>query len=61
MLKIGGLTPMTTIDYPGCLSAVVYCQGCPLDCAYCHNPTLRLARGDNAYEWSFIESFLKKR
>ena len=29
MINIGGLTRCTGIDYPGDLSAVVFCQGCP--------------------------------
>lgn len=40
-LRISDLTPFTTLDFPGCLAAVVWCRGCPLDCAYCHNPDLR--------------------
>ena len=36
-LRIGGLTPLTSVDYPGELAAVVYCQGCPWRCPYCHN------------------------
>ena len=28
-MRIGGITPLTTIDFPGRLAAVVYCQGCP--------------------------------
>jgi pyruvate formate lyase activating enzyme len=40
-LPIGGWTPFTTIDYPGHLAAVIYCQGCPWRCSYCHNGKLR--------------------
>ncbi|OAD20855.1 hypothetical protein THIOM_003416, partial [Candidatus Thiomargarita nelsonii] len=25
---IGGLTPFTTLDFPGQLAAVIFCQGC---------------------------------
>ena len=39
-LKVAGLTPMTTVDFPDRLAAVVFCQGCPLRCRYCHNPEL---------------------
>jgi pyruvate formate lyase activating enzyme len=27
-LKVGGFTPLTSIDFPGRLAAVVFCQGC---------------------------------
>lgn len=36
-LRIGGFTGFTTIDYPDHLAAVVFCQGCPWRCGYCHN------------------------
>ena len=39
-LRLGGLTPLTTIDFPGRLAAVLYCQGCPWRCTYCHNTEL---------------------
>src|SRR3989338_5172092 len=38
---IGGMTSLTTIDFPGRLAAVVFCQGCPWRCRYCHNPHLQ--------------------
>ena len=37
-MNIGGFLPFTTIDFPGKLSAVIFTQGCPLRCQYCHNP-----------------------
>ncbi len=46
MLHVGGLTPLSTTDWPGMLAAVVFCQGCPWRCGYCHNPDLIPPRGD---------------
>lgn len=40
-LAVGGLQPFTTIDFPGALAAVVFVQGCPWRCLYCHNPHLQ--------------------
>ena len=40
-LVVGGLQPFTTIDYPGALAAVLFVQGCPWRCGYCHNPQLQ--------------------
>ena len=28
-LRVGGLTPLTSLDYPGELAAAIFCQGCP--------------------------------
>jgi pyruvate formate lyase activating enzyme len=39
-LQAGGFVPLSTTDYPGRLAAVVFCQGCPWGCGYCHNPHL---------------------
>jgi len=40
-LQVGGVTRFTSIDFPGQLAAVVFVQGCPWRCAYCHNPHLQ--------------------
>ena len=42
---IGGLQPCSFVDFPGCLSAVVFFRGCNLRCPYCHNK--RLLDGDD--------------
>ena len=52
-LRVGGFVPFTTTDYPGALAAVIFCQGCPWRCGYCHNPHLVPARG--AWELDFAE------
>lgn len=65
MLKIGGLQPLTTIDLPGRLAAVVFLQGCPWRCNYCHNPELqppsRPADDPLALDWWGVLSFLEQR
>ncbi len=60
-LRVGGLTPLTTIDYPGELAAVVFCQGCPWRCCYCHNPELLPPRGEAAIPWKEVLAFLERR
>jgi pyruvate formate lyase activating enzyme len=60
-LKVGGLTPMTTVDFPDRLAAVVFCQGCPLRCRYCHNPELMPRRSGELIPWSEILTFLYER
>ena len=60
-LRVGGLTPLTTIDLPGRLAAVVYCQGCPWRCSYCHNPELLDATAPAALPWPQVLAFLQSR
>jgi len=57
-LRIGGVTPLSTTDYPDHLSAVVFCQGCPWRCGYCHNPHLIPAAGDAGVDWGEVTAFL---
>ena len=61
ILKVGGLTPFTTIDFPGKLSAVVFCQGCPWRCNYCHNPHLQPFQVPFAQRWDVVLGWLETR
>jgi pyruvate formate lyase activating enzyme len=59
-LNVGGFTPFTNLDFPGRLAAVVFVQGCPWRCGYCHNPHLQpRRRGDLA--WTEIQASLRRR
>lgn len=58
---VGGVTPFTTIDFPGRLAAVVFCQGCPWRCAYCHNPHLLSPRGATTQSWGAVMDWLATR
>lgn len=61
-LRIAGLTPFTTIDFPGKMAAVVWCRGCALKCRYCQNDDLRSPkpqRGDMG--WKDALRFFEKR
>jgi pyruvate formate lyase activating enzyme len=68
-LKVGGFTPLTLTDYPDHLAAVVFCQGCPWRCGYCHNPHLlpwdreerQERQGRSLQSWESILEFLKRR
>ncbi len=37
---IGGLQKFSLLDYPGCLSAIIFTQGCNFRCQFCYNPML---------------------
>lgn len=62
MLQVGGFEPFSTTDWPGKLCAVVFVQGCPWRCGYCHNPGLQpRQRPHGAPHWSNILTFLAHR
>lgn len=61
-LRIAAVTPFTSIDFPGKLSAVVFLRGCPWRCSYCHNRWMRSRRSQEGDpNWAGIEALLKKR
>jgi len=53
--------PFTTTDYPGRLAAVLFLQGCPWRCGYCHNPHLRASRGEHPHDWTRTLHWLERR
>jgi pyruvate formate lyase activating enzyme len=59
-LRIGGLTPLSSCDWPGQLVATVFAQGCPFDCPYCHNPHL-LPAGEGETAWAEVIALLRAR
>ena len=60
-LRIGGFEPFSTVDYPGRLAAVIFCQGCPLRCGYCHNPDLIPVRAARVLSFEDILSAIDLR
>ena len=60
-LNVGGLTRFSTIDYPGHVSAVVFCQGCPWRCTYCHNTELQPRDCAMVIPWQEITEWLDNR
>jgi pyruvate formate lyase activating enzyme len=60
-LRVGGLSPHSSCDWPGQLVATVFAQGCPWACAYCHNPHLLPARGSEEIAWEEVLAFLRTR
>ncbi len=39
-MLIGGLERLSLLDFPDCLSAIVFTQGCNFRCHFCYNPML---------------------
>lgn len=61
LLRVGGYTPFSATEYPGLLSAVVFVQGCPWRCGYCHNTHLQQRTRDNPNAWKGIVTRLERR
>ena len=51
-LRVGGFEPLTTVEWPGRLSAVVFLQGCPWKCRYCHNAELTPLTAAGMTSWA---------
>ena len=60
-LQVGGFVPFSTTDFPGKLAAVVFVQGCPWRCAYCHNPHLQARLDASPTPWDQVHDTLKRR
>lgn len=60
-IHVGGLVPFSSKDFPGYLSAVIFLQGCPWRCVYCHNPHLIPCRNTEEIPFEQVESFLEIR
>lgn len=76
-LQVGGLARFSTVDWPGMMVAVIFCQGCAWRCRYCHNPALIPFRhqtpdtakdhdqassaDSDAWTWPGVEAWLRNR
>jgi pyruvate formate lyase activating enzyme len=60
-LRVGGWVPFTTVDFPGHLAAVLFLQGCPARCPYCHNSHLQGFRRPSTWSWKTLRRELEKR
>jgi pyruvate formate lyase activating enzyme len=63
-VKIGGLLKFSMIDFPGKISAIVFTQGCNINCKYCHNPELIPPAADenlSPYAEEEVLHYLEKR
>ncbi|MBK6852972.1 MAG: anaerobic ribonucleoside-triphosphate reductase activating protein [Burkholderiales bacterium] len=60
-LEVGGFVPFSSTDWPGKLAAVVFVQGCPWRCAYCHNTSLQPKRRGDGMAWGEVVEVLGRR
>ena len=40
-MNLGGIVPLSTLDWTGISAAVIFMRGCPLRCPHCHNAHLQ--------------------
>ena len=61
MINIAGVETFSMVDYPGQMSAVVFMQGCPWRCPFCHNGELQKIGKESGFEWKKFTKFLEER
>jgi len=60
-VPVAGIVRFSTLDYPGKLAAVLFTQGCPWRCAYCHNTHLQPLTGGKTISPEALRLFLRNR
>ncbi len=63
-MVIGGFQPVTLLDYPQKVAAIIFTSGCNMRCPFCYNYKLVLPEHldeEKSFEEKQILSFLKKR
>lgn len=61
-MKIGGFQRLSLCDFPGVPAAVIFLQGCNLNCTFCHNRNLiPMNSGQPGVVLDEIHSYLHKR
>lgn len=61
-MKVGALRRLSLVDYPGRPSAVIFTQGCPWRCVYCHNAFLLPRESSRPLvPWDDVRTFLEGR
>ena len=61
VMNIAGLQKVSTIDYPGEISCIVFLHGCNFRCGFCYNPDLVLRQASDGFSQEYFFNFLKKR
>jgi pyruvate formate lyase activating enzyme len=57
-VNLGGIVPLSTVDWTGCACIVLFLRGCPLRCPFCQNSELQA--GETLVEKDLIANEMKK-
>ena len=60
-IKIGGIERFSIVDFPNHMAAVVFMQGCPWRCPFCHNTHLQDINAETNISWTKFIDFLTQR
>ena len=60
-IRIGGIEKFSIVDFPNKMACVVFMQGCPWRCPFCHNVFLQQANAETNIVWHKVLDFLKLR
>ena len=60
-INVGGVETFSTVDFPEHMAAVVFLQGCPWRCPFCHNTSLQPIDAETDFVWEKFLGFLEKR
>ena len=59
-MTISGYQRLSMIDYPGLCSSIIFTQGCPFRCSFCHNPDLVSGRTPSSLEIDSVMEDIEK-
>ena len=57
-VNLGGLVPLSTVDWIGFAATVVFLRGCPLRCPHCQNRGLQ--QGESLVDLSYLRGEIEK-
>lgn len=60
-IRIGGIEKFSIVDFPNRMAAVVFMQGCPWRCPFCHNSHLQDVNAQTNIVWHKFTDFLVQR
>lgn len=60
-IRIGGIEKFSIVDFPNRMATVVFMQGCPWRCPFCHNTHLQDVNAQTDVAWRKFISFLEQR